>query len=124
MTIIEKEILVNANGKKCVAYMGLHKGFSYSVKFDPVRFRWVEPTCCVHCGKDYNLNKSTLRRVLPVPPFIFYLEKDIVFTYQPMFIHYKSLNENTEEHLDLASICCKKIINYLDFLDHPERVYA
>ena len=140
MTIVKKEFVVDAECKKFVAYKGLYKGFSYSVKFQS---SWVEPTCCVHCGRNYGLDRNTVRRVLTNPvslimtPIVSYWEEDIVFTYvlHSMFFSCTNLTEIRipssisrngimEQQLEEASNCCECIIDYLDFLDHPERLYA
>ena len=141
MSLFGKLKLIDTDeGKEYVAYKWLYKGFSYSVKFSS-NCSWKEPTCCVHCGRNYGLDRNTIRGVLPMSltmtPIVSYWEEDIVFTYvlHPMFSSCTNLTEIRipssisrngimEQQLEISSNYCKHIIDYLDFLDHPERMYA
>lgn len=140
MCIVDKMRVLDFDNKEYEMYKGLYKGFSIAVKFYPEQ---REPVCYLHCDKDYNVDRRILmnlmRRFINITPIVSsWWSGEIIFSYVVSTPFYSCTNlmevqlpvvpsDNklfVQNHLEVTLDYCKRIIDYLDFLDHPERIYA
>lgn len=140
MCIVDRIRVLDFDNKEYEIYEGFYKGFSFAVKFFPEQ---REPVCYLYCDKDYNVNREVLlkfmRQFLNITPIVSsWWSGEIIFSYvvSSSFCSCTNLMEIklprvqsgnklfVQEHLDITLDYCRHIVDYLDFLDHPERMYT